>query len=138
MYDLTIFLIIAIIFLIIGTYFGVKLGIAKTNRMWEKEVPSIRKDATTRSRAVLEGQFTEQLAPYLPDFPYAPTEVRFIGKPIDFIVFKGMEHKNINEVVFVEVKTGNSKLSTTERNLRETILKGNVSWKEYRISKQKN
>jgi len=101
MYDLTIFLIIAIIFLIIGTYFGVKLGIAKTNRMWEKEVPSIRKDATTRSRAVLEGQFTEQLAPYLPDFPYAPTEARFIGKPIDFIVFKGMEHKNINEVIFV-------------------------------------
>lgn len=138
MYDLTIFLIIAIIFLIIGAYFGVKLGIAKTNRMWEKEVPSIRKDATTRSRAVLEGQFTEQLAPYLPDFPYAPTEARFIGKPIDFIVFKGMEHKNINEVIFVEVKTGNSKLSTTERNLRETILKGNVSWEEYRIPKRKN
>jgi len=49
-----------------------------------------------------------------------------------------MEHKNINEVIFVEVKTGNSKLSTTERNLRETILKGNVSWKEYRIPKRKN
>jgi len=34
-----------------------------------------------KSRAVLGGQFSEQLAPFLPDFKYLPTECRFVGKP---------------------------------------------------------
>jgi len=63
------------------------------------------------------------LAPYLPDFPYKPTEVGFIGKPIDFIVFKGMDEREPSEVVFVEVKSGKSGLSPMERKLKKLIDK---------------
>ena len=35
--------------------------------------------------------FAEQLATYLPNFPFSPTEAKFIGAPIDFLVFKGMD-----------------------------------------------
>ena len=45
-------------------------------------------------------------------------EARFIGKPIDFLIFKGMDEQHIDEVVFVEIKTGNSQLSSNERSLR--------------------
>ena len=48
------------------------------------------KEAVAQSRAVLGGRFTEQMAPYLPEFRYDPTEARFIGGPIDFIVFPGL------------------------------------------------
>jgi predicted Holliday junction resolvase-like endonuclease len=89
-----------------------------------------------KSRAVLGGQFSEQLAPYLPNFKYLPTEARFIGKPIDFLVFKGMDEKKIDEVVFVEVKSGKSKLTEQEKNLKETIEKKKVSWEEYRIPEE--
>ena len=78
-------------------------------------MPNHRKDAILRSRSVLGGHFSEQLAPYLPDFEYLPTECRFIGKPIDFIVFKGMDDKKIDEIIFVEVKSGNAKLSSQEK-----------------------
>ena len=79
------------------------------------------------------GQFSEQLAPYLPDFPYSPSEVRFIGKPIDFLVFKGADGKNIDEVIFVEVKSGKSKINSHERNLKNAIDNKKVRWEEYRI-----
>ena len=100
---------------------------------WESQIESIRQDAIKRSRAVLGGQFSEQLAPYLPDFPFSPTECRFIGKPVDFIVFKGMDEKAISEVVFVEVKSGKSTLSSQEKALREAVREKRVVWYEYAV-----
>jgi len=122
--------------LVIAYFVGYKFGAFKKNKYWEAELPSHRKDAILKSRAVLGGHFSEQLAPYLPDFGYLPTECRFVGKPIDFIVFKGMDEKNINEVVFVEVKSGKAKLSTSERKLRDAIKDKKVKWVEYRIPEE--
>lgn len=97
------------------------------------EIKKHRKDAILRSRAVLGGQFSEQIAPYLPGFKHLPTECRFVGKPVDFIVFKGMDGKEIREVIFVEVKSGKSSLSPVERSLKEAIEKGRVKFEEYRV-----
>ena len=118
---------------LIALYLGYLIGKSIQNKRWESKVEEIREDAIKRSRAVLGGQFSEQLAPYLPDFPYSPTECRFIGKPIDFIVFKGMDEKDITEVKFVEVKSGKSKLSQHEAKLKDAIKEKKVSWEEYRI-----
>ncbi len=121
---------IALFLIFIGYVIGKKL----TDSYWRlKRVPQIREEAVKGSRAVLGGQFSEQLAPYLPDFPYSPTEVRFIGKPIDFIVFKGMDQKEITDVVFVEVKSAKSRINSHERKLRDAITNKRVSWEEYRI-----
>jgi hypothetical protein len=54
-----------------------------------EELEQARKDAVSRSRSVLGGKFTEQMVPFFPDFAYDPTEVRFIGSPIDMVVFPG-------------------------------------------------
>lgn len=132
-------LIIIIVFfigLVIAYYLGRKNGIFQRDKYWEAELPGYRKEAIMKSRAVLGGQFSEQLAPYLPNFEYLPTECRFIGKPIDFVVFKGMDGKDINEVVFVEVKSGKSGLSPSEKKLKETIEKKKVRWEEYRIPEE--
>ena len=123
-------------------YTGYVIGKIISNRKWENNLPDIRNNAIIQSRAVLAGQFSEQLAPYLPDFPFKATECRFIGKPIDLIVFKGMDEKNIHEVEFVEIKSGKSKINKHEKNLRDTIKNGKVRWSEYRIpedlTKKKN
>ena len=55
---------------------------------------------------------------------------------MDFIVFKGVEKREIEEVVFVEVKSGNSKLSSIERSLKLAIDEGRVSFEEYRVNKK--
>ena len=131
---LTIVLALVFFILLILAYIaGMKIGALRRDRYWETEIPEHRKDAVIKSRAVLGGQFSEQLAPYMPNFEFSPTECKFMGKPIDFIVFKGMDEKKIDEVVFVEVKSANSKLSSQEKNLKETIEKKRVRWEEYRV-----
>ena len=113
-----------------------KVGEILRDRYWQKELSNIRQDAVKRSRAVLSGQFSEQLAPFLPEFNFKPTECRFIGKPIDFLVFNGMDNKEIKEVVFVEVKSGKSVLSPIEKQLKKVINEKKVSWVEYRIPEE--
>lgn len=130
----TVILILVFIFAVgIAFKIGQSTGKFKRDKFWESEIPNYRKDAIMRSRAVLGGHFTENLAPYLPDFKFLPTECRFVGKPIDFIVFKGMDEKNIEEVVFVEVKSGKSNLSPQEKNLKKAIENKKVRWEEYKI-----
>ena len=98
-------------------------------RRWEAEVGRARKEAIAQSRAVLGGRFVEQLAPYLPEFRYDPTEARFIGNPIDLIVFPGLATGNPREIVIIEVKSSqNSQLSPEERKIRQLIEDGMVRW----------
>jgi predicted Holliday junction resolvase-like endonuclease len=132
-----IILVIALLAVFIAFALGKKYGAAQKHSEWENDLmPAQRQDAILRSRSVIGGQFSEQLAPYLPDFKYLPTECRFIGKPIDFIVFKGADAKKIDEVVFVEVKSGNAKLNEHEKNLKKTIEEGRVKWVEYRVPEE--
>lgn len=49
-----------------------------------------RRDSVDRSRATLSGQFLEKLAPRFPGFPYDPTDLRFLGTPVDYVVFAGL------------------------------------------------
>lgn len=115
---------------------GYKNGAFRRDKLWEAELPMHRKEAILKSRAVLSGQFSEQLAPFLPGFDFKPTECRFVGKPIDFLVFKGMDEKDISEIVFVEVKSGDSKLSPIEKKVKEAVKNRKVRWEEYRIPKE--
>ena len=132
-------IILAIVFLIglgVAYWIGQKSGHAKREKYWLEQLPIHRKEAIMKSRSVIGGQFSEQLAPYLPNFPYLPTEVKFIGKPIDFLVFKGMDDKQIEEVIFVEVKSGKSKINNHEKRLKDVIDKKRVKWVEYRIPEE--
>jgi predicted Holliday junction resolvase-like endonuclease len=125
--------ILLVLGLLVAAWLGYLVGRATAQRRVAAETAAIRQDAVKRSRAVLSGQFSEQLAPFLPGFPWRPTEARFIGKPVDFIVFKGMDEQEISEIVFVEVKARDSQLSPQERKLRDAVLAKRVSWHEYRV-----
>jgi predicted Holliday junction resolvase-like endonuclease len=109
-------------------------------RKWQAEIEQARKSAITQSRAILGGKFTEQMVPYFPDFKYDPTEVRFIGSPIDLIVFPGLSRGDPEEIVILEIKTGPSggrtaQLSPVQRKIKQLILDGMVRWDEiYRAS----
>jgi len=100
---------------------------------WKKgEEKEIRQDAIQRSRSVTVGKVTEHIVPYLPDFVYNPKDARFIGSPVDLLVFDGLADGNVKGVIFIEVKTGKSSLSTRERKVRDAIKSGKVHWIELR------
>ena len=96
---------------------------------WQEEKEKATKEAIAQSRAVLGGKFVEQLTPYLPDFKYDPTEARFIGSPIDLIVFPGLANGDPEEIVIMEVKTSKTgQLTPQERKIRQLIEDGMVRW----------
>lgn len=95
----------------------------------------IRSHAVQQSRAVTRGQIYEQLVPYLPGFAFNPKDAQFLGKPVDFVVFDGLDEGELRRVVFVEVKTGASKLTARERQVRDAIRAGRVEWQELRGGK---
>jgi predicted Holliday junction resolvase-like endonuclease len=103
---------------------------------WQTEIGEARKSAVEQSRAVLGGKFTEQMVPYFPDFRYDPTEVRFIGSPVDMIVFPGLAKGDPEEIVILEVKTGpSSQLTAAQKKIRQLIEEGMVRWDEiHRVS----
>ena len=104
--------------------------------MWKARYTAIiREDAVQRSQAVTAGKVHEQLIPYLPAFPYNPKDVRFLGSPIDFVVFDGLAEGRIRRIVFLEVKTGRSGLTSRERGVRDVIQAREVEWVELRVAR---
>jgi predicted Holliday junction resolvase-like endonuclease len=118
---------------IIGAALGFLLAWAYFQFWKARYTGSIREDAVQRSRAVTSGKVHEQLIPYLPVFPYNPKDVRFLGSPIDLVVFDGLSEGCVRRIVFLEVKTGGSCLTTRERSVRDAIQDGNIEWDELRV-----
>jgi predicted Holliday junction resolvase-like endonuclease len=101
---------------------------------WKIEcTKDIRKDSVNRSRSTLKGRISEQMAPLLPEFPFAPADARFIGNPIDFVVFDGYtcakdDKGDSVSVVLVEVKKGKGRLTREEALIKKAVEEGRVSW----------
>lgn len=110
----------------------------KLNEWRIEQEQSIRQDAIQRSQSVIVGKVTEHLIPYMPDFVYNPKDARFMGSPVDFIIFNGLNDENgeVREVIFVEIKTNKSSLSTRERQVRKAIEAKSVRWVELRVNRE--
>ncbi|MBO0713406.1 MAG: hypothetical protein J2O39_04945 [Acidimicrobiales bacterium] len=87
-----------------------------------------------RSRAVVSGQVSEHLAVYWPEFleQFNPRDAHYLGKPVDYVVFDGLDDGELRRVVFVEVKTGKAQLNRNERQVRRAIEGGFVDWQVLR------
>jgi predicted Holliday junction resolvase-like endonuclease len=119
--------------LALGLVIGLLLGLVYVLIWKTRHTGAIRQDAIQRSLAVTVGKVSEQLVPYLPDFHFNPKDVRFLGSPVDLVVFDGLDAGAVRRVIFIEVKTGASGLSTRERQVRDAIQAGNVEWTELRV-----
>jgi len=80
-----------------------------------------------KSSEVRLGQIAEQLTPFLNQFNHDPKQARFIGMPIDLIVFED------HGIFFVEVKTGNARLSNNQSKYKKLVEEGKVFWEEIQI-----
>ena len=99
----------------------------------KKEEAHMRADAVARSTRVVKGKVAEQLVPFGPEFGYNPRDCRFVGSPFDFLVMDGLTEGALDKIVFVEVKTGLSRLSKRERQVRDIIDTGEVFYEEVRL-----
>jgi len=80
-----------------------------------------------KSSEIVLGQVTEKLVPFLDVFTHDPTKATFLGQPIDYIVFEE------DGIVFIEIKSGHSKLTSKQRKIKKLVKEGKVRWEEIRI-----
>jgi predicted Holliday junction resolvase-like endonuclease len=99
-----------------------------------------RKESVEKSRSSLKGQIAEQMAPLLPGFRYLPADARFLGDPIDYIVFHGYtgvrDARALDEsleVVLLEVKQGGSALSGFQKAIAAAVQAGRVRFEVCRV-----
>ena len=81
-----------------------------------------------KSSEVRVGKIGENMAPFLEDWPYNPNNFRFLGNPVDGIQFTP------EEIIFIEIKTGKSKLTKSQRLARKLVNAGKVSFATFRIN----
>lgn len=106
-----------------------------THRYDAADLEEARRDAAWRSRGVLAGKGAEQLAPLVPVFAerFDPAEARFLGAPVDYVVFDGLGTGELREIVLVEVKTGRSRLNANEREVERAVGEGRVAFEVMRL-----
>ena len=93
------------------------------------ETLRIRQDASARSSAVHVGKVTEHLIPWFLDGAFDPRDIRFIGSPIDLIVFQGLSAGYVEAIHFIEVKSGKRPiLAPREELVRGAVVAGRIAY----------
>lgn len=106
---------------------------------WKLEsAEGIRRDSVNRSRSTLKGKIAEQMAPLLAEFPYSPADARFLGSPVDYVIFDGLtavadERSEEIRIIFLDVKHGTSSLSRTQRVIRDAVAEKKVLFETLRV-----
>lgn len=98
-----------------------------------KTLKSERELSVKKSKSVILWEVYEKVLPFLPNFPYKPRDMVFVGKWVDYIVFDGLSEWNLRNIIFLEVKSGTSRLNQNEKMIQHNVLKKNIEYKEYRV-----
>lgn len=145
--DLLVPLLVALVIGFVLGYFYVKGQITAIEERyradlerWKVEAGNeIRKDSVNRSRSTLKGKIAEQMAPVLPEFTFKPADARFIGSPVDYIIFDGLtevaDEKNTSiRIVFMDVKKGTSNLNRVQRIIKKAVEEKAVTWQTLHLA----
>ena len=118
---------------------GIRQGSSQANLQWQEKVPILRTDIANAQRANIKGKVAEAFAPFLPDFPYKPSECKFIGDPIDYLVFEGLNERDVKAIHFLEVKSDKSKLSKHQKQIKDIVDSAGtekITFKEFNFKSQ--
>lgn len=124
--------------LILGLIFGFMIGFLIMKLLSFKQHKNIRKEAVKWSRNAITWEIYEKILPALPNFPYAPKDMVFIGKWCDYIVFDWLSEWNLSEIIFLELKSGKARLNANEKAIKNIISQKKVRYSEVRIGSTKN
>lgn len=98
---------------------------------------SLRKSISEKSeigaRAVNIGFILERLAPSLETFRFNRNDCRSLFDPIDYIIFEGLSSKGkVTKIFFTDIKTGEARLRSSQKEIKNLIIKKRVSWDIYK------
>ena len=99
----------------------------------KEAIKDARKDTGNRQRSIIKGQISEVLAPWSIESVNSVKELNFLGSPIDFVGFKGLDGEGDIDIKIIEVKSGKSRLNKNQRRIRDAVAAKRIQWVEVRI-----
>ncbi len=96
-------------------------------------ITDARKDTGNRQRSIIKGQISEVLAPWSIESVNSVKELNFLGSPIDFVGFKGLDGEGDIDIKFIEIKSGKSRLNKNQRRIRDAVAAKRIEWVEVRV-----
>lgn len=102
----------------------------------KERLKKIREIGATKSEAgahfINIGFILERLAPTLGSFRFNHNDCRSLFDPIDYVIFNGLSTKGkIDQIYFVDIKTGNAKLNSRQKQIKAIINSKKVSFKKF-------
>jgi predicted Holliday junction resolvase-like endonuclease len=84
------------------------------------------------SKAVGIGFIYERLAPTLDGFTFNKNDCRSMFDPIDYVIFEGLSEKQrVSKIIFMDIKSGNARLSKKQRVIKDVVNDKKVEFKTY-------
>lgn len=128
------YLVLFLFILVIFCWLFYILGQYKKESEWKDKLQRLKLEIADNQRAGIKGKVTEMFAPYLKDFPFKASECKFIGDPIDYVVFEGLDQRDIKGIHFLDVKADSSELKKHQKQIKEIIdNKGNISFRTFKF-----
>ncbi|TCB81008.1 Holliday junction resolvase-like protein [Acinetobacter sp. ANC 4173] len=114
--------------------------IAELQLEHQQALINAQKRSVNTSRAVLKGKMAEQFAPILPEFQYLPSDAKFLGDPVDYVVFDGYTDLRDGqgkvddvEIVLIDIKSGGARLTKGQQAIAQAIQQGRIRFETIRI-----
>lgn len=94
---------------------------------------TVRQEAVKGSRNAITGEIYEKILPALPNFPFLPKDMVFVGKWVDYIIFDGLSEWDLREIIFLELKSWKARLNQNEKMIKKILENKKVRFSEIRI-----
>lgn len=98
-----------------------------------KTLKDERNKSVKKSKSVIMWELYEKILPFLPDFPFKPRDMVFVWKAVDYIIFDWLDEWNLKQIIFLELKSGNSNLNKNEKMVRDAIKSWKINYIEYKV-----
>lgn len=98
-----------------------------------KTLKDERNKSVKKSKSVIMWELYEKILPFLPDFPFKPRDMVFVWKAVDYIIFDWLDEWNLKQIIFLELKSGNSNLNKNEKMVRDVIKNWKINYIEYKV-----
>lgn len=101
----------------------------KRKKELEKRRVSAGVNAEKKAIEVGFGKIIEKFIPAYKDLKLDFAECRPLYDPIDLIVFNGLVKQNVDFITFLEIKSGDAKLSKHQKIIKDAVTDGRVDLK---------
>jgi len=98
----------------------------------KKRMKLATETAQVTTKAVNIGKNLEKVLTTMKDFKWPAPDSKFLGDPVDLIIFNGLSDSKVTSIDFVEVKSGRARLNNHQKAIRDAIADHKVSYKVFK------